>query len=594
MSQDLPSLPVGVQDFERLRNYDSVYVDKTMLFPDLGKEAQFLFCARPRRFGKSLTVDALDAFYSGKIELFHGLAAEKTMSSPAFVSRPVVRLDMGPVADSDSKKLLNDRIMDGLKENAERHNVSLQDDDCARAFFLLVRDIHKSSGNKVVILIDEYDAPVINLIGRDEDTFQPELLADTRFVMTKFYSQIKYLSNDIEFCFITGILKFSRTGILSKLNNLADISLTEKYSTFMGYNHEELKTNFATFITASALMLETSDEDLLGKIRYFYEGFSFDGAHKLYNPFSILSFFRTSKFGNFWMESGSNTLVRKFFRDKALAADQFQGMEVNYSFASAPGEIDATSPAGFLYQAGYLTLRLKRGELYSLDYPNAEVREAISTMFMENLNSNWNDIGKSGRDLGKHMASGDVPGMISVFIRLLAGICYFDHVDANSGPLAKALKKIFSKASAAIRIGSPEQMQSAELSEKLEMANGECYYRSLLQTCLWMAGAAVTPEKPENLGRLDLEASCGGLTYVIELKITKNAKGASKAARAGMEQIRQRGYGLASKTPILVSIAVGREERNIVGCLFERDGRETEVRIDAGGRSLLRFSRRPV
>ncbi|MDR1082059.1 MAG: ATP-binding protein, partial [Deltaproteobacteria bacterium] len=311
-----------------------------------------------------------------------------------------------------------------------------------------------------------------------------------------------------------------------------------------------------------------------------YDGFSFDGKVKLYNPFSVLSFFNTGTFINFWMASGSDTFIRTFLKDKELTADQFQGMEVDVQFASNPGEIDVTPPEGFLYQAGYLTLRTKSDTLFTMDYPNREVRESISKLFLENLNSDWNGIGKSGRELAGHLASGDVPGMTGIFRRLFAGIHYGDHLDANRAPQPAVLQKAAGNAAGAELPDAPQRELSETYADKLSRKKGESWYRSLLQSCLWTAGAKVTPEKPENKGRLDLEVVFGRMTYVIELKVSDDARGAAAAVRAGMDQIHEREYGRATENPILVSLAVGRAERNIVGCLYERDGQETAVEVD--------------
>ncbi|MDR1313657.1 MAG: AAA family ATPase, partial [Deltaproteobacteria bacterium] len=378
---------------KKLGKKKAVYVDKTNYIADLEKSAQFVFCARPRRFGKSLTVHMLDAFYSGRNDLFQGLAAEKDMRSPDFVASPVIRLDMSAVAGSDSAVILQNRILERLGIMAQRHQVSLRGEDCADAFSRLIRDVHEASGQEAVLLLDEYDAPVINLVGRDKLAYNKKLLAETRIVMQDFYTQIKVEEEHVMFAFITGVTKFSRMGVFSKLNNLLDISLFPDFSAFMGYTHEELKKYFAPFITHTALELKMSEEGLLNKLKEYYYGFSFDGETEVYNPFSVLSFFKARKFGNFWMGSGSNTVIRKFLRDKELTVDQFKGQEMNYSQASAPGEIDATSPEGFLYQSGYLTLRATESGEYLLDYPNSEVREAISTLFMENFTSDWGAIG---------------------------------------------------------------------------------------------------------------------------------------------------------------------------------------------------------
>jgi hypothetical protein len=582
MIQNLPVLPLGIAYFENLREKQAVYVDKTKYITDLETAGQFVFCARPRRFGKSLTVTTLDAFFSGRKDLFRGLAAEKDMCSPNFVACPVVRLDMSAVAGSDSAEILQNRIMRRLGIIAKRHQVPLRGVNSADAFSCLIQDVHEASGQKAVLLLDEYDAPVINIIGRNKRARDKNLLVDTRIVMQDFYTQIKVEEEHIKFAFITGVTKFSKTGVFSRLNNLRDISLFPHFSTFMGYTHEEVKTNFASFLTSTALELKMSEEGLLNKLKEYYDGFSFDGENEVYNPFSVISFFAEKKFGHFWMESGSNTFVRKFLRDNQLAVDQFQGKEINYSQARAPGEIGATSPEGFLYQSGYLTLRSKNDGAYFLDYPNREVREAISALFMENLTSEWEDIGKSGRELGARLASGDITGMVTAIIQLFAAIHYRDRLDANRVPLVRILKKILRKIPGADRLEPSDEGKAAALAEKLQKEKGEKYYRSLLQSFLWMAGAKATPEKPENRGRLDFEVVCGSVTYVMELKIAKNAKGAARAARAGMDQIHRRGYGDASETPVLVSLAIGKEERNIVGGLSKRNGRETALRVEAG------------
>ncbi|MDR1312151.1 MAG: AAA family ATPase [Deltaproteobacteria bacterium] len=267
MTQDLPVLPLGLADFEDLREKQGVYVDKTKYIADLENAGKFIFCARPRRFGKSLTVRTLDAFYSGRQDLFQGLAVEKDMCTPNFVACPVIRLDMSAVAGSDSTLILQNRIMRRLGIIAKRHQVSLRGEDCADAFSCLFQDVHEASGQKAVLLLDEYDAPVINIIGRDKRATDNNLLVDTRIVMQDFYTQIKVEEEHIKFAFITGVTKFSKIGVFSRLNNLLDISLFQEFSAFMGYTHEELKTYFAPFITHTAIELKMSEEGLLNKLR---------------------------------------------------------------------------------------------------------------------------------------------------------------------------------------------------------------------------------------------------------------------------------------------------------------------------------------
>ncbi|MDR1041221.1 MAG: ATP-binding protein [Deltaproteobacteria bacterium] len=580
MPQELPQLPAGQPNFENLRLANSAYVDKTMYFPMLKKISDYIFCARPRRFGKSLTITALDAYFSGRTELFQGLAVERDMNSSEFVTSPVIRLDMGRPAGSDSKTILQTNILDPLRDNAKRHGVTLRGADSARTFFSLISDVHEESGKKVVVLIDEYDAPVIRIVQMERSLSQKRLLNDTREIIRDFYSQLKFAAEHIEFVFITGVTKFSRMGVFSLLNNLFDISLRPEFGEFMGYTQKELENYFAPYIKKTAEELNIGEEKLLKEISRHYDGFSFDGITSLYNPFSVLAFFSERRFDNFWMESGANAIVRKFLKDNALLAEQFEGMVVNRTFVREPGEIDATPPAGFLYQAGYLTLRVRGENSYSLCYPNSEVREAISTLFLENLalETSWTGIGVAGEELKRCLEDADVPGMVDVFIRLFADICYADHSKADLDPADGILTNIFRKVGLFLSIFKQRKLNES-LAEFFRRKLGEGFYRSILHSSLCMAGATVTPERPVGLGRIDLLAVCGAITYVIELKMAEDAQRRTNGALAGMSQINEKGYGRAFKNPILVSLAIGRKERNIVACRFKINGQEKVVDI---------------
>jgi hypothetical protein len=588
MIQQLPILPVGWQLFEEIRKKNAVYIDKTMYLPMLRNSGKFVFCARPRRFGKTLTVHALDSFHSGRLDLFRGLAAEAHMSSPDFTARPVIRLDMNRVAGSGNIPILEMKIKDVLGDIAKRHGVTLNWNDSAGAFFSILRDVHEVTNKKVVLLIDEYDAPIIKLIEREKPAYDELLLAKTRIVIREFYSQIKSAEEHIEFAFITGVTKFSRMGMFSQLNNLIDISSNPEFASFMGYTQNELEDNFAPFILNIVGKRGNKEKDLLDAIRDYYDGFSFDGKTMLYCPFSILSFFADAQsfiadgqFVNYWMESGSNTLVRKFLKDKALTVDQFQDLRVDRNFIRNPGEIDITSPAGFLYQAGYLTIRLERGEAeesgdpYVLCYPNREVRSAVSTLFLENLAlaSSWVGISAAGKELHICLATVDVPGMVTVLRRLFAGICYDDHSMVNREPDRGILADIIRKVGVILSFGKRRRLNES-LAELFRRKMGEGFYRSVLHASLSMAGAKVTPEMHVGHGRIDLLAECGDLTYVIELKMAKDARRGTEGTLEGISQIRNRGYARGFKHPVPVSIAIGRKERNIVAYRFEWNGKE--------------------
>jgi hypothetical protein len=583
---ELPPLLTCQPNFENLRLKNAVYVDKTMYFPMLNKVNDFVFCARPRRFGKSLTVTALDAFYSGNREVFRGLAAEREMNSPEFIARPVIRMDMSDVAGSRNIGILEQKILGRLGVNARRHEVPLRGADSADAFLFLIEDVKNVKGKNIVILIDEYDAPVISVLQKPKSSFQRNLLSESREIMRNFYSKIKSAAEHIDFVFITGVTKFSRMAVFSSLNNLIDISLEPNFGAFMGYTQQELEKNFKPFIAEASNTLKISEKEVLEQIKTYYDGFSFDGETRLYNPFSVLSFFASARKGflSYWMKSGSNTLIRNFLKDQAITADQFQGMVVDADFASDPGEIDSTPPEGFLYQSGYLTLRIRTDDSFTLDYPNLEVRKAFSSLFLQNLapESSWSGIDAAGSELKQCLEAVDVPGMVDVFIRLFADISYEDHSKADRKPATGVLARIIRKVGLFLPWGK-ERKLSESLAELFRRKMGEGFYLSVLHSALSMAGAKVTPERHVGLGRIALLVDFGAVIYVIEVKMTDDTQGGEISALAGMSQIRERRYGRAFKNPVLVSLAIGREERNIVACRFEVDGKESSVEIHDPG-----------
>ncbi|MDR1111267.1 MAG: AAA family ATPase, partial [Deltaproteobacteria bacterium] len=308
MANGLPLLRIGTSSFKKIRAERRLYVDKTMYLPGLIDKGDVVFLSRPRRFGKSLTVSTLDSFFSGEKELFKGLAAEKFMDSQDFAPRPVINLVMSRPSGSDSKEKLENGILTELRLNAKRHGVSLQGSDPADAFLELIREIKDARSQDVVLLVDEYDAPVIKIVQNPGLSKIKDLLKDTRTVMSNFYGKIKDEDANLDFVFITGVTKFSRMGVFSALNNLTDISLLPEFAALAGFTQEELERDFKPFVRRTADALNLGEDVLLDKIRDYYDGFSFDGETRLYNPFSTMSFFRDMEFNNYWMESGSNTL----------------------------------------------------------------------------------------------------------------------------------------------------------------------------------------------------------------------------------------------------------------------------------------------
>ncbi|MDR0882091.1 MAG: ATP-binding protein [Candidatus Adiutrix sp.] len=517
---DLPRLPVGSQSFNKIRRTGAVYVDKTQYLVQLPQMGEVVFCARPRRFGKSLTVSTLEAMFTGQKELFAGLAAEKHLSDPAFTPRPVIKLDLSEVTDFSTKENFEKDFLFSLQCIAETYGLTLRALNPARSFNFLVRDIAQKTGLKPVILIDEYDSPVLGAISN------LPLLPDIRNLMSGFYNQIKATDEYTHFTFITGISKFTKMGVFSSLNNIIDISLDPRFSALMGYTHEEFEKHFQPYLSNVSEKSGIPAGDLPKLIEEYYNGFSFDGETRVYNPFSTLCLMQRGEFDNYWMESGSMSFIQKFLKDQKLTLDQFRNMAVSRQFITSPGEIESTSAHGFLYQAGYLTLR-KKGADYFLDFPNTEVLSSFSRFLLQDIISNEDKTQNSLKKITACLEREDIPALVREVNLMYASVPYPDYQNA----------------------------------EKREL--GEGYYRSLLYLFLNCAGARTEAEACNNLGRSDIVAHYRDWTYIIELKVAEDAARAETKAVAGMEQIHSHRYGNRWENPILVSIAIDEERRQI-------------------------------
>jgi hypothetical protein len=360
-------------------------------------------------------------------------------------------------------------------------------------------------------------------------------------------------------------------------------------------------------------------------IRDYYYGFSFDGNTKLYCPESIHSFLNFNIFENYLLMTNTSDMLRKFLIDKTLTVDQFEGNEVDFNFVNNHSDINSTPPRGFLYQTGYLTLSYKDRALYDLVYPNLEVRKTFSALFLENLHHNSEEgckaghdsekVGKTGRDLAKDIAVANIVGMVDVFDTLFSKIYYSDHanvnnnanvnnhVNVNNKPEYSCFETIVREEGGNILeedgkylSDAPVQRLSTSLAEKIQDKSGEGFYRSVLHACLWMAGAKDTLKKYENICRPDLDLpylalTYGGLTYILGLKITDDIGSGPKAAREGMDQMHDTAYGLPSENSILVTLAIGRKERNIVACAWEKDHKQMSIITKAHLRYLKSLTR---
>ena len=538
----LPKLPIGIQTFEKLREGRYLYVDKTKYLIDLIDNGSIYFLSRPRRFGKSLTISTFDALFSGKRELFDGLYAEEFCSRPDYKTYPVIRLDMSRVTSNRGIEQVNASITERLEENAKRLGVTLDSSDPAEALDQLVIRGSERHEMPVVMLVDEYDSPMLKFI------YRPEKAREIREALHDFYIRIKGVDEFLHFVFITGISKFSKVGVFSALNSLKDISMKDEYATMLGYTESELLSNFDGYIDRTAAKLGENREETLSQIRDYYDGFSFDGENRLYNPFSTLNFFDDAKFRNYWFESGSPSALVEYVKRHDLEMGSFRGLKADEDFTSA-AEIEQASPESFLYQSGYLSVRERNGMELILDYPNKEVLSSVAKLFLYGK-FNLSASERASLDMEKAMSSGDAEGMVKIYNSLLASLPH-DIYDREERKYA---------------------VKQEEKGNYNPPSHAESFYHALLFTLIWASRVNTVAENHSYWGRSDIEAEKNGRRYVIELKTAEGEEEAKKAAGEGMRQIREKGYvDRYTHTGVtLIAIAVDREKRRVAEYVIEK------------------------
>jgi hypothetical protein len=484
----LPKLPIGLQTFEKLRREDYLYVDKTRYLIDLIDNGRVYFLSRPRRFGKSLTVSTFEALFSGKKELFRGLYAEEFMNRPDCKTHPVVQLDMSNLTSNMGIENFRASILERVQENAKHLSVApaLENSAPGDAFYSLLKNAAEKYETAVVLLIDEYDSPILSHV------FDLPKVEEIRETLRDFYMRIKAADKYLRFVFMTGISKFSKMGVFSALNNLKDISAKDDYATMLGYTEEELLSNFNGYLDKTAAKRKETKEELIAEIRDYYDGFSFDGEERLYNPFSTLNFFDDATFKNYWFESGTPSVLADYIRQHDLEAEAFRGCEVSENF-TATAEIERASPESFLFQSGYLTVKARNGGNLILDYPNKEVLSSVTRLVLYGK-FDVNGFDAEANKLSQALADGNAEELVRMYDRLLASIPY----------------DIYER---------EEKKYAAEDKKYAVYPLAESFFHALLFSMLWSSCVHTTAENHSYKGRSDIDAEKNGYHYVIELKI---------------------------------------------------------------------------
>ena len=523
----MQKLPIGIQTFEKINKENYLYVDKTKQILKMIENGECYFLSRPRRFGKSLTISTLEAMFKGKVELFKGLYAEDWVKEKAKNPNPVIKLDMSPFSKYKDRESLNNSIIKNLERFLFLNDLDFPSEKNAGDMFAnIITRLYKQFG-KVVVLIDEYDKPITDNIN---DLEKAEEIRDS---LKSFYSVLKSNSDYLQFVMLTGVSKFSKAGVFSGLNNLQDISMKEEYSDIVGYTQKELEDNFKEWIEKATSKLSLTKEELLAKIKRHYDGFSFDGKTRVYNPFSILNFFSDQKFNNYWYNSSTPSFLVDYFKEHQIDnIEKFRHINVSSDFANEQ-EIEKATPESFLFQAGYLTIEKWESnaeyEILTLDYPNEEVKQSISRLFLRNIYKieKYIPLGDALWKAIKALNEGNIENIVEIFNNALGKIPYSDF---------------------------PKNQN-------------EYWYRSLF-VMLLRGGAGITSfqESYTSEGRSDLVIPFDDKIIIIEFKFAKSSKSVPKSRTEGEEQVKQyaKTYENENKKVITVVLVADNRKRKVV------------------------------
>lgn len=514
-------LPIGIQDFEKLRNFNNIYVDKTSYIYELARTSSPYFLSRPRRFGKSLLLSTMEYYFRGKKDLFKGLAIENLEKD--WVEYPVIKISFG----ADNYPDLNCLISlenSVLSEYEKKYDIAVSDSRAAPRLKNIIKGAYEKTGKQVVILIDEYDKPIL-------DALYTEYEEQNRQELRSFYSPLKDCDQYIRFLFITGITKVSHVNIFSGLNQLNDISLDKKYSSICGVSESELEKYFMPEIEALAEEQEMNLEETKTKLAQMYDGYHFThDVEGVYNPFCLLKCFSAKDFGSYWFESGTPSLLVKTLQNQPLELttiingrkakeDQFK----NY-------DPDSKNMLPVIYQSGYLTIKGfdKPKRIYTLDFPNREIED----------------------------------GFINILLKKFVTVPY-DDLGLAIGNLCDALE-LHDLDQALTIIKSA----IADLPTVVKKDMCENYYESVTHLMFRMTGWRVVSELQNVCGRSDVVVASKDSVFIFELKMDKG-RSFEDVAEEALSQIDENGYSqrfaVSGKAMYKVALVFSSEGKGLLG-----------------------------
>ena len=469
--------PIGIQSFEKLRTNGYVYVDKTALVYRMTRDMSCYFLSRPRRFGKSLLVSTLEAYFLGRKELFKGLAIEK--SETEWVKYPVLHLDLN-TGKYDKEADLDDFLNDSLAQWEQVYGSSPTEVNAELRFKGVIRRAYEQTGKQVVVLVDEYDKPLLNSI--DNETLHNAF----RNTLKAFFSVFKSTDDYTRFVFITGVSKFSHVSIFSELNNPNDISMDPRYVDICGISEQELHAYFDNSIHELADANGMTFEEACGKLRKQYDGYHFrENSIGIYNPFSLLNTFAKGVFNDYWFATGTPTFLVKLLQQNNYELHELKGIRVSPRTLNSVTE-SHTNPIPVLYQSGYLTIKAydRNRDRYTLDFPNEEVERG----FFDFLLPYYTPMSETRSD--------------SLLERFTDDVC-----DGQPEQFMRKLQEMLSGKSYLIAGGDKE-----------------VHFQNSIYIIFKMLGYNVQVEQATSQGRIDITIQTKDYIYIIELKLDKTAE----------------------------------------------------------------------
>lgn len=479
--------PIGLQSFEKIRTGGFCYVDKTSMVYRLASRGSYYFLSRPRRFGKSLLISTFEAYFSGRRDLFSGLAIEQLETE--WACHPVLHLDL----NTRKYEQLEDLTMELCKHLElweARYGSQYQDRAVEERFYHIVRLAYEQTGQQVVILVDEYDKPLLQAIGNER------LQASCRSTLKAFYSVLKTQDRYIRFAFLTGVTKFGKVSVFSDLNNLQDLSMDATYESLCGITSSEITTYFPASVEALAHKQGLTVSETLSRLKERYDGYHFvEHGQGIYNPFSLLNTFERMQFGSYWFETGTPSYLVELLKADNYELPDLTKEQVTGDFLNS---IDAvsTNPIPVIYQSGYLTIKDYDPEfrIYRLGFPNKEVEEGFFAYLMP---------------FYTHVRESETVFAIANFVRDL-------------------------------RSGRPEEFMErmstlfADTDYRI-VGNSELYFQNAFYLVAKMMGFYTRVERTTSHGRMDLTIETDNYVYIVEFKLDGSAD-------AALRQIIDKGY----------------------------------------------------